>query len=538
MNVWSIQEEQEEDHSIMPREDLPRYSRQNYSYLDAQLEAEHGIDEEADSNLDFTNTQQLRTSLDSIMWKALVKGDYNEWYKSSRLFKAHNLPMDETSYSLLAHGYILSHRHMASSALMEMKEADMHPALVKLNERFIHGYLELQDLGLTPEKTAWQTVLRTCWQCAVRLKRKRLQRIKNYLKDRVHVEDMYQLDRSDVRALISAEHEQARLLIAAHEAQVCGKVDATMLDRKEIKEIAIEKAELLAPPAHGRKHTRKPIYRQINEQRALRDRVSSHIPDPDYFTEGRYTDSNMGLQEGLEPDVLEDNEDDESNNPHVFYCHSVYPYLMRLDCEIFRYLSKEDLRVLQALEVGHKNHELVPLQLVESIAGLKRGGCYKTLQNLLKHKLVAHDGKTYDGYKLTYNGYDFLALRTLMSRGNIAGVGQRVGVGKESDIHICTDDEGRQLVIKFHRLGRVSFKTVKENRDYLQHRQSASWMYLARLAAAKEFAYLTELYNAGFPVPEPVGHNRHAIVMEYLDDAVCMCQIRKLDKPQLLLEKC
>ncbi|EER15023.1 Serine/threonine-protein kinase RIO2, putative [Perkinsus marinus ATCC 50983] len=211
---------------------------------------------------------------------------------------------------------------------------------------------------------------------------------------------------------------------------------------------------------------------------------------------------------------------------------------MRLDCEIFRYLSKEDLRVLQALEVGHKNHELVPLQLVESIAGLKRGGCFKTLQNLLKHKLVAHDGKTYDGYKLTYNGYDFLALRTLMSRGNIAGVGQRVGVGKESDIHVCTDDEGRQLVIKFHRLGRVSFKTVKENRDYLQHRQSASWMYLARLAAAKEYAYLTELYNAGFPVPEPVGSNRHAIVMEYLDDATPMCQIRKLEKPEILLERC
>ncbi|KAF4725133.1 hypothetical protein FOZ63_016918 [Perkinsus olseni] len=155
--------------------------------------------------------------------------------------------MDETSYSLLAHGYILSHRHTASSALMviqEMKEADMHPALVKLNERFIHGYLELQDLGLTPEKTAWQTVLRTCWQCAVRLKRKRLQRVKTYLKDRVHVEDMYKLDRSDVRALIAAEHHQARILIAAHEAQVRGKQDVSLLDGKEVKEIALERAEL------------------------------------------------------------------------------------------------------------------------------------------------------------------------------------------------------------------------------------------------------------------------------------------------------
>lgn len=40
------------------------------------------------------------------------------------------------------------------------------------------------------------------------------------------------------------------------------------------------------------------------------------------------------------------------------------------------------------------------------------------------------------------------------------------------------------------RLGRTSFRKLKEKRDYLGHRHSASWIYLSRLAAMKEFAYM------------------------------------------------
>lgn len=33
----------------------------------------------------------------------------------------------------------------------------------------------------------------------------------------------------------------------------------------------------------------------------------------------------------------------------------------------------------------------------------------------------------YDGYRLTYLGYDYLAIKTLVNRGSIAGVGRQVG---------------------------------------------------------------------------------------------------------------
>lgn len=64
----------------------------------------------------------------------------------------------------------------------------------------------------------------------------------------------------------------------------------------------------------------------------------------------------------------------------------------------------------------------------------RHGGTYRHLRTLLRFKLVHHDANKYDGYRLTYMGYDFLAIRTLLARGHIAAVGRRIGVGKESDV--------------------------------------------------------------------------------------------------------
>jgi RIO kinase 2 len=100
-----------------------------------------------------------------------------------------------------------------------------------------------------------------------------------------------------------------------------------------------------------------------------------------------------------------------------------------------------------------------------------------------------------------------------------------------SDIYIVIDDKGEEMALKFHRLGRTSFRTVKNNRDYLKHRKSASWFYLSRLAAIKEFAYMKALYDAGFPVPRPVDFNRHCVLMS-LVKATPLCNVRELQNPE------
>ncbi len=47
-----------------------------------------------------------------------------------------------------------------------------------------------------------------------------------------------------------------------------------------------------------------------------------------------------------------------------------------------------------------------------------------------------------NGYKLTYLGYDYLALNTLIKRGLVKEVLGKIGVGKESDIYKCINPEG------------------------------------------------------------------------------------------------
>lgn len=186
--------------------------------------------------------------------------------------------------------------------------------------------------------------------------------------------------------------------------------------------------------------------------------------------------------------------------------------------------------------MGSKNHELVPTPLIEKISRLRGGasGVHKSISALAKVGLIARVKEAkYDGYRLTYGGLDYLALHTYSTRKEVYSVGDRIGVGKESDIMVVADDNGIKRVLKIHRLGRISFRTVKSNRDYLKNRQSGSWMYLSRLAAMKEFAFMKALLEEGFPVPEPLAQSRHTLVMTLID-AFPLRQISTVPDPAAL----
>lgn len=144
--------------------------------------------------------------------------------------------------------------------------------------------------------------------------------------------------------------------------------------------------------------------------------------------------------------------------------------------------------------------------------------------------LSTADTLAYDGYRLTYGGLDYLALNAHQKQKVVYSVGNQIGVGKESDIIVVAHSSGSQRILKIHRLGRISFRSVKTNRDYLRHRSTGSWMYMSRLAAMKEFAFMKALRENGFSVPEPIAQNRHTIVMS-LVDAFPLRQISKVPKP-------
>lgn len=189
--------------------------------------------------------------------------------------------------------------------------------------------------------------------------------------------------------------------------------------------------------------------------------------------------------------------------------------------------------------MGSKNHEVVPTPLIVQLSGLRShssGPAHRAISVLAKAGLIAKvKNARYDGYRLTYGGLDYLALHSHTKSSAIVHLGNQMGVGKESDIHLITSlvpartaisltpsshptsEEGgqavEQAILKIHRLGRTSFRTLKNNRAYQGNRAHCSWQYLSRLSAQKEYAAMQSLYAAGFPVPRPVAHNRHTVVM-------------------------
>eukprot|EP00485_Elphidium_margaritaceum_P010929 CAMPEP_0202693628 /NCGR_PEP_ID=MMETSP1385-20130828/7682_1 /ASSEMBLY_ACC=CAM_ASM_000861 /TAXON_ID=933848 /ORGANISM="Elphidium margaritaceum" /LENGTH=495 /DNA_ID=CAMNT_0049349325 /DNA_START=38 /DNA_END=1525 /DNA_ORIENTATION=+ len=221
--------------------------------------------------------------------------------------------------------------------------------------------------------------------------------------------------------------------------------------------------------------------------------------------------------------------------------------MVKFDIAVFKFLTADHFRVLTAIEMGMKNHELVPTALLEAIAQMKRGNCYKLVTDLHKHKLVVHNSIPYDGYTLTFRGYDYLALNTFVKRGLIVAVGRQIGIGKESDVFEAfgpkdeVTDISPKYALKLHRLGRTSFRTVKNKRDYLKKNKyntasKGNWLYVSRLSALKEFGFMKVLHSKEFPVPQPVDVCRHAILMSFLN-GFPLYHAKRIRKPAILCNK-
>lgn len=142
--------------------------------------------------------------------------------------------------------------------------------------------------------------------------------------------------------------------------------------------------------------------------------------------------------------------------------------MVRLDLTIFKYLTIEDFRVLIAIELGMRNHEWVPVDLIESIAKIKRVNVYKLIQNLLKNKLIQRNGQKYEGYSLNYLGYDFLAIRVLVKKGILVKILSRMGVGKESDVFYCLINKNAGKDLSEEEIAKVQMNLLAEDLEKVE----------------------------------------------------------------------
>lgn len=196
---------------------------------------------------------------------------------------------------------------------------------------------------------------------------------------------------------------------------------------------------------------------------------------------------------------------------------------MKLSHDSVWTISKEQLRILKTVEKLTKLYELVPLEKIK--LQHKNININPYLYDLCKSKFLKYETLPYLSYRLTISGYDCLAITSLRLQG-LEKMGDKVGIGKESDIYYGQMN-GNHVILKFHRLGRTSFRTVKNNRDYHQNRKTIPWLLLNKLSAEKEYSYL-KLFS-DLCIPKAYTCERHVVVMEYLDDYVPMYCTKAFD---------
>jgi len=186
----------------------------------------------------------------------------------------------------------------------------------------------------------------------------------------------------------------------------------------------------------------------------------------------------------------------------------------------FRELEPEDLKILQAIEQQMKNYEHAPKDAIHKQAKLPLSEIEYRLPILIKKGLLQGWREHYTGYSLTTAGYDTLAINALVKDNIIEAFGKPLGVGKESDVYDALTPNQQQVALKFHRLGRTSFKKTKQKRNYtVKYSYTPDWHHQSRIAAKKEYNALKLLYPKDVAVPEPIKQTRHVLVMGMIEGA-------------------
>ena len=202
--------------------------------------------------------------------------------------------------------------------------------------------------------------------------------------------------------------------------------------------------------------------------------------------------------------------------------------------QVFKELESEDFRILNIIEAGMSKHEFVPKEQIQKNAKLPMDRIDYTLGKLNKLGLTYRTKETYNGHTLNYAGYDCLAINALVKAGVIVSFGQSLGVGKEADVYDALSPSDKRIAVKFHRLGRISFRQTRRTRGYT--REHSSWLFQSHIAAEKEFQAMRLAYENGVAVPEPISQNRHVVAMGMIEGAQ-LSKYKDIGKPETVLKE-
>lgn len=200
---------------------------------------------------------------------------------------------------------------------------------------------------------------------------------------------------------------------------------------------------------------------------------------------------------------------------------------------VVKQLETLEYRVLKVFVSSIKHHEIINNHNILSYSNLHKDRVEYALENLLKLKLIF---KTEKGFKLLTAGLDVFALKLLVESGIIIGIGNSLGIGKESDVVEAISQIHQRRAVKFFRIGRISFTDTKRKRSLEKNKNVNNWLLINIEAAKREYDFLIKLKSTKMNIATPYFRSMHSIVMDRIN-GLRLIEIRNLHNPKEIFYK-
>ena len=200
---------------------------------------------------------------------------------------------------------------------------------------------------------------------------------------------------------------------------------------------------------------------------------------------------------------------------------------------VVKQLETLEYRVLKVFVSSIKHHEIINNHNILSYSNLHKDRVEYALENLLKLKLIS---KTEKGFKLLTAGLDVFALKLLVESGIIIGIGNSLGIGKESDVVEAISQIHQRRAVKFFRIGRISFTDTKRKRSLEKNKNVNNWLLINIEAAKREYDFLIKLKSTKMNIATPYFRSMHSIVMDRIN-GLRLIEIRNLHNPKEIFYK-
>lgn len=174
--------------------------------------------------------------------------------------------------------------------------------------------------------------------------------------------------------------------------------------------------------------------------------------------------------------------------------------------------DKVDYLILKYLIEKRERFEYVPRSILKDSLALTEREIQISLLRLTKTGAVTKGRvRGEDSFSITFTGLDIVATKSLYSKGVIKSLGITIGEGKESRVMFGYDRGDNTVAVKYHRVGRKSFK--KRISDF----PSKNWVSMTLENARREYEALQCVKNNMGYVPTPIAFTTNAVAMEYFE---------------------